>query len=69
MKCTNCGKKVKNGATFCPNCGNKVSYTSSKTPLQIFKEGHARLALDHSCDHRRSLAIVIIMDVICLSFL
>lgn len=38
MKCSKCGAKVKDGASFCPNCGNKIVRSQDKTPFQIFKE-------------------------------
>ena len=32
MYCTNCGKKIKKGAEFCPNCGEPLMNLSSTEP-------------------------------------
>ncbi len=37
MYCHNCGKKIKDGAAFCPYCGAKIEIKQTETPEAVEK--------------------------------
>lgn len=55
MHCTNCGKELENGLSFCPNCGQKVPSGTSAAALTCHHCGRTLLSgtkFCPACGHR-----------------
>lgn len=67
MFCHFCGKKIKDGASFCPHCGNKVIENRPKTPDEKTNTDAQALAANSPQKRKKkSFLIIPILVLFCL---